>query len=214
MTLYSQPHQLTYKPSKRAVSCILTGLVAFALPQSLAAADIITFEGLPDGLPVGDTYSSLGAHFQNSIALTAGISLNEIDYPPANGTGVVGDDGGPLIVTFDLPTSNVSGYFTYSTGLTISIFDGWSNLMAVVNGSSASNLGSSELISLPYSGIRSISIAGTSPNGLTLDDLRFTSASVPEPQAGCVVGFALMVSGIATQLRRSQTASQNQTKSN
>jgi len=65
----------------------------FLMPQLLLASSIvITFGSLTDSELLTTQFPALV--FSNAIALTAGISLNEIDFPPHSAVSVVGDDGG------------------------------------------------------------------------------------------------------------------------
>src|SRR5580698_1855718 len=83
-----------------------------------ARADIVTlnFEDFPDGTPIPDSTSITtqfpGLTFTNTTVITAGISLNEFEFPPRSGSNVAFDDGGPITIAFASPTSSFSGYFT------------------------------------------------------------------------------------------------------
>lgn len=66
-----------------------------------AKAIMLDFEDMTDLTSVSESYSSYGVHFQNAISLTAGFSLNEIDFPPSSGLVAIGDDNAPIRITFD-----------------------------------------------------------------------------------------------------------------
>ena len=59
----------------------------------------------------------------NAIILTAGISLNEFEFPPHSGVNVVSDNNGPMTIDFATPIVSFSGYFTYAEPLTLQGFD-------------------------------------------------------------------------------------------
>src|ERR1035438_2645635 len=91
-------------------------------------AATITFEGLPDSTIVTNQYP--GLTFSNAIILTAGISLNEFEFPPHSGVNVVSDNGGPISIDFASPVQSFGGYFTYAEPLTIQAFDASDSLLA------------------------------------------------------------------------------------
>lgn len=154
-------------------------------------AYIIDFEGLADLTPVTDQYIGFGLTFSNATAITAGISLNQIEIPPRSGSNVVYDNGGPIIINFSVPVSNAGGYFTYYTNITLTAYDSSNNLIATVPSSfSANYVGAG--IGTPWEflqvasagGISRIEIAGHPSGGsFTLDDFTDTppSTAVPEP---------------------------------
>jgi subtilisin family serine protease len=180
------------------VISLLTALVpALAIPTASQATTVtIDFEGFPDSTILTNQYPRLT--FTNAIILTAGISLNEFEFPPHSGTNVVADDNGPMTIDFSPVVTSVSGFFTYSTSLTLSAFDAASSLLTTAQSAFSDNLalsgdpGSSpnELISLSSaSGIASVEILGD-PGGFSfaLDDFTYVTggsppSSAPEPSA-------------------------------
>src|SRR5580698_6525806 len=100
----------------RRTLLIFLGLLLF-IPTGLCADTIIDFESLNDGDLVTNQYP--GLTFSNTIVLSAGISLNEFEFPPHSGTNVVSDNGGPMTITFFPPIQSFSGYFTYSVPLKV-----------------------------------------------------------------------------------------------
>src|SRR5579859_4683074 len=82
---------------------------------------IINFEGLADGTILANQYPGLA--FSNAIILTAGISLNEFEFPPHSGVNVASDNGGPITIEFSTPVVSFGGYFTYLEPLTLDAFD-------------------------------------------------------------------------------------------
>lgn len=167
-------------------------LILFATPA--ARADVITFEGLSDGTPVTTQYTNV--LFSNATAITAGASLNELEFPPHSGVNVVFDDGGPMSLTFTTPVLSFSGYFTYSTQLTLVAFDASNVPIATMtsafgnNEALSGNAGShpNELISFSIpNGIARIVITGSPGGGsFVMDDATFTTGTptaVPEPSS-------------------------------
>lgn len=169
------------------VSLLFSPLCAWAVPV------VVDFEAFFDADHL-DTQIA-GLTLTNATVLSAGISLNEFEFPPRSGANVVLDDGGSLIIEFASPVSSVGGYFTYTTGLTIEAFDSLLNSVGIVSSAFLSNLALSgdlgsapnEQIGLEYAtGISRIAITGD-PGGssFTLDDLFYSlvapSVSAPEP---------------------------------
>jgi hypothetical protein len=159
-----------------------------------ASAVTIDFESIPDLTPVDNFYSSYGVIFQNAISLTAGSSLNEFDYPPSSGSVAIGDDNAPIKIIFDDPASSIFANFTYSTLLTFNAFDTNNNLIGTFINNQSSNLGTTQLISLNFSDVKSLAISGNVNNSFILDDLNFTEnpvAPVPEPSTFLLLGVGL-----------------------
>lgn len=99
----------------------VVAVLALALPPVLHAGTILNFEGFPDSTILTNQY--LGVTFSNAIILTAGISLNEFEFPPHSEVNVVSDNGGPMSITFSSPVESFGGYFTYAEALTIQAFN-------------------------------------------------------------------------------------------
>ena len=181
-----------------------TLLIALA-PVLLKAGPVtvLDFEDLADSDIVINQYP--GLTFSNAIILSAGISLNEFEFPPHSGVNVVSDNGGPLSISFATPITSFSGYFTYAEMLTLQGFDAGSNLVGSTSSAFTNNMvlsgepGSSpnEFMSLSFAGgISSITITGDTQGGsLVMDDTTIQQASspVPEPQS-----VSLLVCGFAT----------------
>jgi hypothetical protein len=176
-------------------------------------ADRITFEGLADGTPVTTQFA--GLLFSNATALTAGISLNEFEFPPRSGSNVVFDDNGPITVDFSSPVVSFGGYFTYAESLTIQAFDTSLNPLASVLSPFSSNdaifgdVGSSpnEFLSVGFaSGISRVTITGDAlGSSFAIDDLTYTPLSgapsaVPEPSSLLILASTVLL--IGSRIRR------------
>ena len=97
-------------------------LMFLAVPRILVADPIvIDFESLPDSTVVTNQYT--GLTFSNAIILTAGISLNEFEFPPLSGTNVASDNGGAMSIDFSASVLGFGGHFTYSEALALQAFN-------------------------------------------------------------------------------------------
>lgn len=158
----------------------------------------LNFEDLPDSVSVANFYASEGVLFTEAISLTAGFSLNEFDFPPSSGQVSIGDDWGPMEITFDSSVENIFANFTYGTQLTFAAFDINDSLLATFVNPGVENYGLTEIISLGFTGVNRLVIAGD-PFGASyiMDDFNFdfvqdsSPSAVPEPTT-----FLLMTCGI------------------
>lgn len=172
-----------------------------------AYAAVINFDQLGDGEVVTSQFAAQGVLFENAIALTAGISLNEFEFPPRSYQNVMSDFGGPLYINFSSPQSQVSGFFTYIVSLTMQAFDASDNLVGTASSSSScvTNMAISGTLGCAPSELLSVQAVGLiyrlrvtgGPDGesFVLDDLTFTArdgGNVPE-----VSSFALVASGLS-----------------
>ena len=181
----------------------------YRVPVFLLAATLVLAPRVSLGLLIdfesfssGDNPSGGGVTFTNATVITAGLTLNEIELPPHSGVNVAFDDGGPMIITFSTPFDKVSGFFTYTTQLTLMAFDGMdatgSQVGSSVMSAFAENFTSSgnspnEMLMVAGSGIRSLEILGD-PGGTSfvLDDLTaINQAAVPEPATVVLLGSGL-----------------------
>lgn len=186
----------------RARLILLAVLVSSSL--SRASTTTVDFESFSDDTVL--TNQIAGLTFTNTHVWSAGLSLNELEFPPHSGSNVAVDSGGPIFIDFSSSVLSFSGFFTYSTSLALTAFNGGLTV-GTVNSSSASNFVSSgnspnEFLQVSFAGgITRVRIAAD-PNGssLTLDDATVTTSAsaVPEPSSGLLLAtgaIALILSG-------------------
>jgi hypothetical protein len=176
-------------------SVLVAANQSFALNTTLTT---INFDGLPDSTAVGDTYASAGIHFAHGIALTAGVSLNEIQFPPHSGTGVLADGGSTIVITFDSAASGISAYFAHLNQLTFTAFDAGGGLLGTYSSPLTSFTGGTEQIGLGFSGVSELDISAQTPSTYMLDDLSFQTGATPSgvPDSGSTLTL-LAMAGLA-----------------
>lgn len=165
------------------VVLLALSLHAYCVPTS------IDFESLSDSESLSNQIS--GLTFSHATVLTAGISLNEFEFPPASGQNAVFDSGGPLTIDFSTPVSSISALITYTQNLVFRAFDPGLNLVASDSSNFSSNLGLSgdvgsspnESFTVSFAGgIKRIVIEGNSSGeSLVLDDLNYEPGEPPDP---------------------------------
>jgi PEP-CTERM motif-containing protein len=179
------------------ITLVLAPLVVLLLPTQVRADGItftLNFESFSDSTPLTTQYSSLGITFSEATVITAGVSLNELDFPPHSGANVAFDDGGPIILAFSQSASFVGAYFTHLEPLTISAFDAGGGLLSTATSTFSANDVSSgnppnEFLSVNAPGIADVTIAGAPAGGsFTMDDLTF---AVPEPTTLLLLGAGI-----------------------
>lgn len=187
--------------SLRCASIILAVLACTSLFVDEAKATVIDFEGIPDSTLVATQYP--GLTFSNAIILTAGISLNEFDFPPYSGLNVASDDGGPISISFASPVHSVGAYFTYAEPVKIDAYDSSSTLIAQATslfstndallGDPGSTPNESISVSTGSNDIYTITITGDpSGSSFVMDNLTFGS-SIPEPRPILLLFPALLM---------------------
>jgi hypothetical protein len=204
-----------------AIAAIVTAaLLGSSTP---AAALPIDFEAVEDvfgtGVVVDAQFAADGVTFSNALALTAGISLNEFDFPPRSGQTAVSDFGGALAIDFSTPFYGVEAFFTYFAPLTMQAFDASGALIGQTNSLFASNLafggdlGATPNERLAFSSsvaIARVVITGDPFGGsFLMDDFNAIrtppSTAVPEPHT--LTLLALGVGAAAVRRRRGNTNS-------
>jgi len=190
-------------------SAVLVAALALIATPVAAAPILIDFDTLTEG----DTPGLLsGVTFDSAMVLTAGVSLNEIEFPPNSGLNVVFNLLSELRLDFTDGVSNVGGYFTYVGALTLSAFDASNNLLGVATSLHNENYATSgnpanELLQIASTtAIAYVTIGSAAgPGTFVLDDLSFEVAEdgggntdpnppVPEP---ATVTLMLLGAGVA-----------------
>ena len=182
---------ITYGAAARKF-LLVGGLWAGGLSAAQAAVAIYDFDALRDEETVTNQFAGLS--FTNATALMAGVSLNELEFPPASGTNVLGGTVLPMEIFFFSPVFSVGALFTYSDTLTFSIFDAANTLIGSTSSLGTSNLLSggstfsvNELLSLSSGGgaiSRLVITMGSDGTDFSMDDLRVdfgTVSPIPEP---------------------------------
>lgn len=173
-----------------APTLLALGLSIMATPTS-ATVVVYDFDGVAFADSMSLTTLSPGLSFSHATVLKAGISLNDADFPPRSGDGVVFDDGGAISISFATPVFSVGGYFTHVTGLSFSAFDSGNQLLGTVSSAQLDNTVSSggppnEFLSFADAGgtIARILISGdVGGASFVMDDLTVDNGNtVPEPQ--------------------------------
>ena len=193
-------------------------LATYLSSPAFAAPITIDFESLADSDPVTTQFAGLS--FSNATALSAGISLNEFEFPPRSGSNVVLDDGGAISITFASLAKSFGAYFTYGSSVTLRAFDGAANLLTSITSDFSSNsaltgdAGSSpnEFLNIVVNGIKRIVIEGDPSGGsFVVDDVVYEQASngggtTPEP--GTLLLFlAVLIATVLTKKSAKRRAS-------
>lgn len=193
---------------KRVLRQILfaAGMTLIAAHASFAA--VIGFEELTDDTPVRDFYeTSELVTFDLATAISAGLSLNELEFPPYGGSNVAYDNTGPVVIKFLSPMRFVSAFFTYAAPLELAAFDSNGVLLDLIVSKFSNNtlvsgdFGSSpnELLGFSYTSpvISSVTIMGD-PGGFSFvfDDLAFSTTALSVPEPGTLILVFLTGAGI------------------
>ena len=184
---------------------LLLACLLLVQPTSAAFVDFETdLFGTPlvNGTPITTQFLPLGVTFQNATILTAGITLNEFEFPPHSGANVVFDDDGGMTLLFTTPIMSVGGFFTYGAPLTLQAFL-LGSPVAAVNSAFANNMAlSGDLGSTPneflavsfLAGIDELRITGLAGGGsFVLDDLVFPIPLSEPPMLALVAAGLLLV---------------------
>jgi Putative Ig domain len=200
---------LEFVNSITTIVLLLLFCVFLTFYSMVGSANFVDFEGVADAT-VLDTQA--GARFQNATVMTAGVTLNEVNFPPHSGANAVFDDGGFLTILFDLPQRLFSGYFTYLVPLTIAAYDAGTNAVTSAVSRFASNVASgdenlppssNEFIEVLFSGgFSRLTIAGDGGGGSFVgDDFQWLPRDVAAPGTENLLLLGLGLIMLAAQLR-------------
>ncbi len=187
------------------ISLRILTVVTMAAAASPAGAALIDFESMAIDEFVTNQFESDGILFSNAVTLVAGVSLNEIAFPPSSGTNVIsGLDIGPLEAVLLLGASRVSFQITTAVPARVSFFD---SVDAFVG----------ELLVAPnLEGHTQVWFDSSSPIGrvsigddflgsaffLTVDDFDFETSETPEPSTLVLIAVGLLPVAAAAARRR------------
>ena len=189
---------------------LLAGVLVLLASPIHAAPIFIDFENLNEFDEIGGLLGP-DVTFSNALVLTAGSSLNDLDFPPHSGANAAIDLGGPMRLDFAATISSFSAYFTYVAPLSLQFFDASSNLLGVVSSLLSENYTSSgnaanELLMGAFAGTAYLTITGLSSGGsFVMDDLSFETmdlAPIPEPSTLLLIGSGLAALGYRKRRRR------------
>lgn len=185
----------------------------FATAAANAATTVIDFDLLLDGDVL--TNQIAGITFANATVLSAGVSLNDVEFPPRSSANVVLDAGGQMVIDFASPVNSVGGYFTYLTQLNLSAYGAGLNLLASDSSDFLTNLalsgeaGSSPNefigVSAPSALITRIIVSGSAAgDSFVLDDLTYEvreRRALPEPDPLLLLTTALVAASLGRRAR-------------
>lgn len=165
-------------------------LVAFGL-GSAAHAALVDFESFNDGdLIVSEVP---GVVVSGGTVLSAGIGLNELDFPPSSGFNVLAALSGPLTFNFGVAVT-ASAFLVSAEQVSVSAFDALGALLDTFDAPFASNLGAPQWVDFSRPGASRYALASAQP--FVIDDLNFNAApfGIPEPSslALCVATLAAL----------------------
>jgi len=197
---------------KRALT-LLPVLILIA--SQVAFSDTIDFENFTDGDQI--TGQIPGLSFSNALVISAGLSLNEIDFPPHSGTNVLVNTDSTLSIDFTDSITSFSGFFTYATNVTIAGFDVLGNQVASITSAFSDNIigtggTPNELLSLGFAnGFSRVTMTTAGAFFFVVDDISFTpggaTAAPPVPEPSSFVLLATGVSLLVIVLRRRSSLS-------
>jgi hypothetical protein len=191
---------------------IISSLLLCLGTDAARASTVIDFEGLDDGTLLSTQYA--GLTFSNAQILTAGISLNEFEFPPHSGVNVATDSSGPISIVFSSPVQSVGGFFTYADPITLKAFNASSDLIGSASSVFSNNEAISgdagshpnELLDIRWSGgISRLTITGAPDGGsVVLDDFSYGAMviPVPEPETFGLPAIAVLIALVFQFARR------------
>lgn len=150
-----------------------------AAPHSMAYAAPIDFDNFNDSSTLSNELP--GIAFSGGIVLTAGVGLNEFDYPPHSGSNVLLAYNGKLEIAFATPVEQFSGYFTHPETVTFSGFNP-SQAMLFSFTLPGSNVGASAMTAYAFQGLAFLTIESATGTAFAMDDFDITpGAALPLP---------------------------------
>lgn len=190
------------------IAAVAAFIAAAATGSARAGPIVYDFDSFTDGTVLSSQYAGLS--FSQATVLMAKGSLNDLAYPAHSSDGVVFDSGGPITITFFSPVFRVGGYFTYSSGLTVTAYDVDGVLLDtgigayginLADGSGDPDSSSNEFLQVDSADGRISYITLTAHadgNSFVLDDLSVdATVAIPEPST-----IALISVGLFAALRR------------
>lgn len=193
--------------SKMVRKLVAVTLFLSSMQGSYAAPVVYDFDTFADGTSLTTQYAGLS--FIQAGVLRAGVLLNEIQFPPRSGDGVVFDDGGPINIQFSTPAYSVGGYFTYLNGVTLIAYD--SNnvqiglaaaafLINLADGSGDPGSSPNEFLEVGSAGgliSRVLILSDPFGGSFVLDDLTVDAAvAIPEPSTSLLMLGLLAAGGL------------------
>jgi hypothetical protein len=173
---------------KRCHLFIFAGLLSIFIIVGKARSSVIDFEDLPELDSVTNQYQNLGPTFLNATVLTAGSSLNEVEFPPFSGVNVIYDSFGPIKIAFSQPVTVIGAYLTYRVPITMNAYNSSGTLIGSDGSDFLSNMplsgdpGSASNEYLTFAspgGISAVEIVGDpSGNSYVLDNLYFDTGNL------------------------------------
>jgi hypothetical protein len=167
-------------------------------------AALIDFESLALDEFVTDQFAAQGVLFGNAVTLVAGISLNEIDFPPTSGANVIGGfEFGPLVASLPLGAAHVSLKLTTGVPAAVRFFDSLDSFLG--ESLVGPNLGGNTLVAFDsLTPIATVSIGDEmfgSAFFLTVDDFDAVGRA-PEPSMLLLMAFGLLPVAVSVARRR------------
>ncbi len=181
-----------FRTASRPFAIEVTGAASAALLRQAASkptrigilanepAALLDYESFADGTVLTTQY--IGDTFSNAIVRTAGISLNEFEFPPHSGTNVVSDNGGALTLVSAYPVQSFSASFTYNVPLVVTAFNAAGQTVGTANSHFDNNMALSgsagtsvnDVIQIIYApGITRVVVTGAAGgSSFAMDDTR------------------------------------------
>lgn len=180
---------LSGNPTKRKIWLRWLFVAVFLVVSKAASWEnsaLLNFDGVKDGVSVTNQFA--GLLFANATVITAGVTLNELEFPPHSENKVVFNDGGAMSINFLPPVYGIECYVTYGSRLTLTAYDInglplGTALSQFPNNQALSGTAGSKANELLFfsslTAIAKIAIASADNTSFALDDFRITDTTVP-----------------------------------